>query len=61
MMIGAFGMGICWIFIFGDDPWPDWVEPALGIVVVGAGIIMALVTAWIVFNQLRATDRAGGT
>ena len=30
----AFTMGILWIFVFGDNPWPDWVQNVLAPAVV---------------------------
>lgn len=26
MMLGGGAAGVAWIFLFGDDPWPQWGE-----------------------------------
>jgi hypothetical protein len=40
-------MGFLWIFVFGDDPWPSWVEPALDVALPVLGLIL-----WAYFTRL---------
>ena len=45
--------GLLWIYVYGDNPWPAWVEPVmtalLFIVAFGVGIAVA----WIMWKRLR--------
>jgi hypothetical protein len=47
--IGAFAIcaGAAWIFIFGDDPWPEWSNAALLIL----PAIAAVVATWRTFRN----------
>jgi hypothetical protein len=54
MMVGiAASAGILWLFIFGDDPWPAWVEPALNLVAVIAGLLLWTIAARLIWLQLK--------
>lgn len=37
----AFGAGVSWIYLFGDDPWPRAVEGILSLISLSAGVIAA--------------------
>ena len=39
--------GFLWIFVFGDDPWPAWVDPvaAILLIVLGLGLWAAMASA----------------
>ncbi len=39
--------GILWLFVLGDNPWPDYVQPVLG-----ALFILTLLVLWIIFIAL---------
>ena len=46
LSIVAFGAGISWLYLFGDEPWPtsvEWVLPLLGL---AAGTITAAAIIW---------------
>lgn len=44
--------GVLWIFIFGDDSWPAWVDPLFGVAMVGLGLGLWLYFARAVFSRL---------
>ncbi|MDH3399033.1 MAG: hypothetical protein OEM81_14570 [Acidimicrobiia bacterium] len=51
----AFGAGIYWLWLFGDDPWPGWAEVAL---VAGAFTIgLAVFVGFAVFGYRRSRGR----
>ena len=35
---GGIAAGFAWLFLFGDDTWPDWSEPAIAGVAMAAGL-----------------------
>jgi hypothetical protein len=51
--------GFLWIFVFGDDPWPGWVEPALGIAIPVVGLALWASFSWAIWTYLQAPRRAG--
>jgi hypothetical protein len=48
----AFLMGVLWIFVFGDDPWPNWVEPALNLAIPVFGLLLAALIGWSIWLRL---------
>jgi hypothetical protein len=42
-LFGAFA-GILWLFVFGDNPWPDYVEPLTSI-----AFVLTVLVLWMVF------------
>ena len=54
LMVGtAAAMGILWLFVFGDDPWPRWVEPSLNFIAVLAGLLLWAIAARAIWYQLK--------
>lgn len=51
--------GFLWIYVYGDNPWPGWVEPVMSALLlivafgVGAGV------GWIIWTRLRTPPAAG--
>jgi hypothetical protein len=50
-------VGLLWIFVFGDDPWPGWVEPALNVAIPIVGLALWALFGWVIWSKLR---RASG-
>lgn len=49
MTIGGTAAGIAWLFLFGDNVWPKWSEPAIvGVAALGAigGAVLLGLAAW---------------
>ena len=49
IVIGGGAAGIAWIFLFGDDAWPDWSEIVIAIVAMAGALWGGLsfgVAAW---------------
>jgi hypothetical protein len=45
-------VGVLWIFVFGDDPWPGWVEPALNIAIPLVGLGLWALSSWAIWSRL---------
>jgi hypothetical protein len=57
-MLGTAALfGFLWIFVFGDDPWPGWVEPALNIAIPIIGLVLWAAFSWAIWNQLKSPLR----
>lgn len=52
-------MGMLWIFVFGDDPWPAWVEPVLNTAIPIVGLFLWLYVAWLIWRRLVALRPEG--
>jgi uncharacterized membrane protein YgdD (TMEM256/DUF423 family) len=51
-LAGAFA-GALWVFMFGDDPWPAWVEPVAGVVIVLGWLGLWAAAAWAIWTRIR--------
>ena len=51
--------GFLWIFVFGDDSWPGWVEPTLSILIPIIGLALWALFSWAIWNRLKVPHRAG--
>jgi len=38
--VAVFGAGIYWLWLFGDDPWPNWAGNALVVVAYSFGSVV---------------------
>lgn len=47
-------VGALWIFVFGDDPWPGWVEPTLNILIPIVGLALWALFSWAIWNRLKS-------
>ena len=56
-MVG-FGYGFLWLYVFGDSPWPSWVDPAFNYGLVLFGFAVWAVAAWLIWKWL-VRPRAG--
>jgi hypothetical protein len=55
VMFGTAGLfGLLWIFVFGDDPWPGWVESALNIAIPIIGLALWALFSWAIWNRLKS-------
>ena len=45
--------GFLWIFVFGDDPWPDWAMSMLNVLIPLAGLLLWAVFGWQIWLRLR--------
>ena len=46
-------VGLLWLFVFGDDPWPGWAETALNILIPLAGLFLWALFGWQIWLRLR--------
>ena len=44
--------GVLWLYVFGDNSWPAWVDPALNVAVVLFGFAVWAAAAWFIWKRL---------
>ena len=42
LAVGGAVLGFLWLYVFGDDPWPEWSN-----YLIGAGLIIGGLSAWV--------------
>jgi hypothetical protein len=45
--------GFLWIFVFGGDPWPVWVDPVAGILLMVLGLTLWAAMAWAIWLKVK--------
>lgn len=53
MVFGGGFLGFLWLFVFGDDPWPDWAMMALNVLIPLVGLLLWAVFGWQMWLRLR--------
>ena len=48
--------GLLWIYVYGDNPWPVWVEPTMSLLLVLVSAGVGLAVGLLIWKRLR---RAG--
>ena len=56
----AGGAGVFWLFIYGDNPWPEAAMTALEIVAGAAFVLCATLLTWAAYRFGRAQQANGG-
>ena len=63
LAIAMFGtaavVGILWVFVFGDDPWPNWVEPVLNVAIPIVGLVLWAAFSWAIWDRVKVPPKAG--
>lgn len=55
----AFGAGVSWLYLFGDDPWPRAVAWVLPLISLGTGLIAAIGVIWFGWSHGRSLPVSG--
>jgi hypothetical protein len=54
LMLGTGAVaGILWIFVFGDDPWPNWAMTTLNLIIPVVGLFFWAVFGWQLWLRLK--------
>ena len=54
LMLGTGAVaGILWIFVFGDDPWPNWAMTTLNLIIPVVGLFLWAVFGWQLWLRLK--------
>ena len=47
-------LGVGWLWVFGDDPWPRWAMTGMHMLVPIGGLILWALFSWIIWVRLRS-------
>ena len=59
MPIAGALLGIFWLWIFGDDPWPAWATLGLDVLVPVGGLLLWVIFGLLIWARLRREIIAG--
>ncbi|WP_028969477.1 hypothetical protein [Sphingomonas sp. URHD0057] len=51
--------GFLWIYVYGDNPWPAWVEPVMSVLLFVFAFGVGIGVGWIIWKRLTAPPAAG--
>ncbi len=57
--VGGGLLGILWLYVFGDDPWPLWAETVLNLAIPIAGLSLWAMFGWLIWRRLTGPRAAG--
>ena len=52
-------MGVLWLYVFGDDSWPRWVDPALDIAIPVVGLLLWAYLGCLIWRRLAGLRQEG--
>jgi len=47
-------LGLLWLYVLGDDPWPAWTDYVLGTAIVVGGLASWACCSWMIYKRLRS-------
>ena len=51
-------LGVGWLWVFGDDPWPHWAMDGLNLLIPIGGLILWGLFGWLIWVRLRSDRRS---
>ena len=49
--------GVLWLFVFGDNAWPEWVMAVLNLLIPLAGLFLWAVASWQIWQRIKPKVR----
>ena len=59
LLVGGALLGILWLWVFGDDPWPRWVTTSFDILLPVVGLFLWAVFGWQIWLRFKGSRPAG--
>ena len=59
VLVGGALLGMLWLYVFGDDPWPAWAVTALDVLIPVGGLGLWATFGWLIWSRVngaRSTD-----
>ena len=57
LAVGGAVLGFLWIYVFGDDPWPEWSNYVLGAGLLIGGLAAWAYCSWMIWRRLLPRTR----
>ena len=51
-------LGVGWLWVFGDNPWPHWAMDGLNLLIPIGGLILWALFGWLIWVRLRSHRRS---
>ena len=51
-------LGVGWLWVFGDDPWPSWAMTGLHLLIPIGGLVLWVLFGWVIWARLRSHRRS---
>ncbi|NUT00789.1 MAG: hypothetical protein HOP96_07425 [Sphingomonas sp.] len=58
LLVGGATLGILWLWVFGDDPWPKWVTKSFDILLPVGGLVLWAIFGWQIWLRFRGPRSA---
>ena len=55
--VAAALLAMAWIFVFGDNEWPKWSDPAIMSLASAVGLVAGVATGWTIWHLMRSRSR----
>ena len=59
LLVAGTMLGVLWLWVFGDDPWPHWAIIGLDILIPVGGLVLWAVFGWLIWSRLKGPREAG--
>ena len=59
LLVGGAVLGVLWLWVFGDDPWPRWVTTSFDILLLVFGLFLWAVFGWQIWLRFKGSRPAG--
>jgi hypothetical protein len=46
-------LGLLWLYVFGDDPWPSWATNGLNVLIPVGGSVLWGMFGWLIWSWLK--------
>lgn len=59
LLVGGALLGVLWLWVFGDDPWPKWVTTSFDILLPIAGLFLWAIFGWQIWLRFKGSRPTG--
>lgn len=59
LLVGAAIVGVLWLWVFGDDPWPKWVTTSFDTLLPIGGLILWAIFGWQIWLRFKGSHPTG--
>ena len=59
LLVGGALLGVLWLWVFGDDPWPRWVTTSFDILLPVVGLFLWVIFGWQIWLRFKGSRPVG--
>ena len=53
LLVGGALLGVLWLWVFGDDLWPEWAMRGLDMLIPVSGLFLWVIFGWTIWSYLK--------